>query len=136
MSQSPLECTETSGFQYALDSSDTRRNTDVNSLGSSPFLKHNYMSQFSRLGIQVSLAIYMFLCLARSWLGWLPFFSFLFSYASVLNTCISMYIYTPVCVIAKRISARQYKSGSILGIYVCTYVCTYARLVICAGAYE
>ena len=34
--------------------------------------------------------LYMFVCL----LGGLPFFSFLFSYASVLNTCISMYIYT------------------------------------------
>ena len=36
----------------------------------------------------MSLAIYV--SLSRSWLGWLPFFSFLFSYASVLNTCISM----------------------------------------------
>ena len=35
-------------------------------------------------------------------------------------------------VIAERISARQYKSGSILGIYVRMYV----RSVICAGAYE
>ena len=49
------------------------------------------LPQFSRLGIQVSLAIYV--SLSRSWLGWLPFFSFLFSYASVLNTCISMYMY-------------------------------------------
>ena len=38
-------------------------------------------------------------------------------------------------VIAERISARQYKSGSIL-IYVRMYVCTYVRSVICAGAYE
>ena len=30
-------------------------------------------------------------------------------------------------VIAERISARQYKSGSILGIYVCMYVRTYVR---------
>ena len=48
----------------------------------------NPPAQFSRLGIQVSLAIYV--SLSRSWLGWLPF---LFSYASVLNTCTSMYSY-------------------------------------------
>ena len=30
-------------------------------------------------------------------------------------------------IVAERISARQYKSGSILGIYVCTYVRTYVR---------
>ena len=45
---------------------------------------------FSRLGIQVSLAIYV--CLSGSWLGELSLFSFIFSYASVLNTCISMYV--------------------------------------------
>ena len=39
------------------------------------------------LGIQVSLAIYV--CLSGSWLGGLPF---LFSYASVLSTCVSMYL--------------------------------------------
>ena len=38
--------------------------------------------------------LYTFLCLGHG-LGWLPFFSFLFSYASVLNTCISMYIPPP-----------------------------------------
>ena len=38
--------------------------------------------QFSRLGIQVSLAIYV--CLSGSWLGGLPLY---FSYASVLSTC-------------------------------------------------
>ena len=39
-------------------------------------------------------------------------------------------------VIAERISARQYKSGSILGFYVRMYVCTNVRTVICAGANE
>ena len=32
-----------------------------------------------------------------------------------------------ISLVAERISARQYKSGSILGIYVCMYVCTYVR---------
>ena len=41
-----------------------------------------------------------------------------------------------VHIIAERISARQYKSGSILGIYVYMYVRTYVHSVICAGAYE
>ena len=31
------------------------------------------------------------------------------------------------CIVAERISARQYKSGSILGIYVRMYVRTYVR---------
>ena len=31
-------------------------------------------------------------------------------------------------IIAERISARQYKSGSILGIYVYRYVCTYVHV--------
>ena len=42
--------------------------------------------QFSRVGIQVSLAIYV--CLSGSWLGGLPFLS---SYAGVLSTCISIH---------------------------------------------
>ena len=49
---------------------------------------HIPLPQFSRLGIQVSLAIYA--CLSGSWLGGLPFFSFLFPYASVL----SIYMYS------------------------------------------
>ena len=40
-----------------------------------------------------------------------------------------------LCIIAERISARQYKSGSILG-NIRMYNYTYVRTVICAGAYE
>ena len=51
--------------------------------------------QFSRLSIQVSLAIYFLFVWAM--VGWVtsPFFSFLFLKArlSVLCTCISMYIH-------------------------------------------
>ena len=44
------------------------------------------------------------------------------------------YTNTHMNIIAERISARQYKSGSILGIRM--YARTYVRSVICAGAYE
>ena len=49
---------------------------------------------------------YMYVSLSRSWLGWLPFFSFLFSYASVLNTYFHV----------------QVAPGSIL-LSCCVYVC-------------
>ena len=56
------------------------------------WLATNPLPQFSRLGIQVSLAIYV--SLSRSWLGWLPFF---FSYASVLNMYFHVYIVSTDC---------------------------------------
>ena len=39
-----------------------------------------------------------------------------------------------IIIIAERISARQYKSGSILGIYVRMYVCIYVRTYVRSSA--
>ena len=60
--------------------------------------EHAARVQISRLGIQVSLTIYV--CLSGLWWGGLLYLSFLFfSFlkASVPCTCISMHVYTCCC---------------------------------------
>ena len=51
-------------------------------------------------------------------MGGLPFFSFLFSYASVLNTCISMYVHVHVCYI------RSFEGHSVT-VYIYIYIYIY-----------
>ena len=50
--------------------------------------------------------------------------------------CVSLIVkYMRMCIIiAERISARQYLFSGYM--YICSYVRTYVRSVICAGAYE
>ena len=67
-------------------------------------------------------------------MGGLPFFSFLFSYASVLNTCISMYIHAIIhmCIITPRLRMRRAGLSNRVRLSVCLCcVCQQKNIEMC-----